>query len=450
MALTDISFVIIFILFPIFACVLLRTAGLSIFRLSIPSVVIVSLFVFAYIGILPMYFQWVAYLVNAGVTDKTIILQIFLYISISIFGIIIGYCIAYNILKRSENISLKRIFIKPGLLDKLAIIVLLTICATVIYFYLKQIPQIALFVAINNSSVKAAASARSSMVYSFSGKYHRYSVFMQDVLNIISFSLFALCLQPKKNIFVFILFIMTFCLAVFSSIVSINKAPIIYLIMGHWFIYLIIKKDGKIPIKDIIIFGLVAISILIPAYIMFIGSTSPLKAFSNIFSRAFVSQIEPAYYYLQYFPIHHEYLMGMSFSNPGHLLPYTPFDLALEIFKWKSPEVASTGVIGSYPTAFWGEMYANFGIPGICIPPVFIGIILFIIQYLLGKLKPNHFIIGLYAWFMLYYSKLALNGLSGFFVDFFMIVVLIVFCFTLIFTGMGKILLIKEKKVKDL
>ena len=77
--LIDISFYVIFASIPFLAMELLPYSGVSLRRFSIPSVFIIFYFFSAYVGILPLYFQWDPYRVTLGVVDRTILLKMLLY-----------------------------------------------------------------------------------------------------------------------------------------------------------------------------------------------------------------------------------------------------------------------------------------------------------------------------------------------------------------------------------
>jgi len=150
------------------------------------------------------------------------------------------------------------------------------------------------------------------------------------------------------------------------------------------------------------------------------GSHSPVAALMSVFSRTFTGGVQPAYHYLEFFPQHHAYLMGKSFPNPMGLLPFEPYRLTVEVMNWRFPGLESAGVVGSMPTVFWGELYANFGVTGVVVFPFFVGIGLFVIAYLSDRLENTPLKVGLLVWLVLHYKDLAVTGLSGFMFDFYL------------------------------
>ena len=72
----DITFVVLFFTFPFLIIRYMKSIGLSIFTITIPSILFLSMFVYAYSGILPLYFGWDEYRFNMGVQDKLLIFEV--------------------------------------------------------------------------------------------------------------------------------------------------------------------------------------------------------------------------------------------------------------------------------------------------------------------------------------------------------------------------------------
>ena len=89
------------------------------------------------------------------------------------------------------------------------------------------------------------------------------------------------------------------------------------------------------------------------------GSFSAL--FISIGKRLFLSQTGALYHYFSLFPSLHDFLYGTSLPNPAGLFQFEHFPLTKWIFanginrNWE--------IVGTAPSAFIGEIYANFGYP---------------------------------------------------------------------------------------
>ena len=108
---------------------------------------------------------------------------------------------------------------------------------------------------------------------------------------------------------------------------------------------------------------------------------------------------------------------------------------------WRYPEQAELDVVGSMPTVYWGEMYANFGLAGILVVPFFVGLFLYWINSLIYKIQQGPLVIALYVWLIMHLSNLSQSSLSGyfFFYDTYLIVTLFFYFIIAFFAGKGVI-----------
>jgi oligosaccharide repeat unit polymerase len=414
-------FVSLFILSPIILIVLLQSTGFNILRIGIVQFVVISLFLFSFVGTLPLFFGWDEYRANIGVTDQVLIIKIMLFSSFTMILFIMGAMsakVALNApstLNTFNNIQLNK-------KENLTLFFLLLFVLVVVALYLSKIPRIALLVALLEG-VQELVIDRSSMGNNFLGKYHWYSVVMHDLANVITFSFFAAYLLAKEKIHL-MLFTFSFLVSSFTALMAVEKAPFAWLLIGIFIVYVAVRGRGFYPIKKVIIFFLVIVSTLVLAYMYFMGSSGVSTALSSVFSRAFAGSIMPAYYYLDFFPTHHDFLYGTTFPNPGGILPHQPFSLAKEIMNWAHPSVIASGITGSMPTVFWGEAYANFGYAGLIFIPFSVGFLVYVVDIFVSKIADTPLKIGFYVWTILHYKSLSITGFSGFIIDFYMVIIL--------------------------
>lgn len=164
-------------------------------------------------------------------------------------------------------------------------------------------------------------------------------------------------------------------------------------------------------------------------YMAFEGSASLTDALLAAFSRAFTGSIQPAYHYLEFFPVQHDFLYGRSFPNPGGLFPWEPYRLTEEVMAWVYPD--DVGVVRSAPTIFWAELYANFGVPGVALVPVFVGFALYVLALCVARLPDGPVKTGYLVWLLLHFKNLAVSSFSGFMIDFYFVGVTLIVLLTL-------------------
>lgn len=439
----DILYVILYFTFPVYIFRFMKKNNIDPYVISVKSVSLLSMFIFSYIGTFPLYFGLNDYMNNMGVLDKDIIFKIFIFSSWSITFLIICFIFVEKFLKYyfgPESLSSPRPLEN---IEKKTVCFLLFFCLFVIAIYLMKIQKIAIWAAITEGP-QAAALARSKMGNDFSGKYHWYTLIMHDLLNLITFTLFANFLIVKRRIDLF-LFLLSIIFAIFTSIMATEKNRLIVLFLGLFFTYLITKKSGKAPLRLTLILVCFLFVPLIFFFIYFMGVQDPLSALSAIFARIFNVQIFPAYCYLEFFPNHHDFLWGRSFPNPRGIFPFEPYRLTVEVMNWKFPNLAQEGIVGSMPTVFWGELYANFGYFGILFGPIALGVLIGTVSYFSSKLEKTPLTIGLYIWIILHYITISQVGISAFLIDFYLIGIL---CIVLCATAICNIKNIIGKRIK--
>lgn len=413
----DVFFVILFFTFPFVVFKYMNIIGHNIFTISVPVFLIISMFVYAYSGLLPLYFGWDEDRYSMGVQDRALVVQVLIFSIISIVGLLAGFTYAKIVLKMNNfqkfdyisQISRKEFLVLVGLI---------VFCFFVLFVYLSKVPTIALFVAFSEGVSFDLYLARSLMGNDFSGKYHWYSLIMHDLFYIVTFTLFSAFLLTKRKIILFF-FIIAFLGSSFAAVMATEKAPFATILIGLLFVYGLTLLKGKIPIKATVILLMAVFSSLTTFYIFFMGSADVFSAFTSIFSRALAGSIQPAYHYLEFFPRHQEFLMGRSFPNPGDMLPIESYRLTEEVMNWVDPN--DQGIVRSMPTVFWAEAYANFGVFGVIVVPFMIGVVVYTVYYLVDKIKNTPIKIGFFVWLMQHFKSLSSSGFSGYLIDFYLI-----------------------------
>lgn len=417
------AFWLLYLATPVIMVFLLKLAGEQVNRISLINIVVLSIYTFSIIGTMPLFYHWNEYQADIGVVDQTLIFEILLYSSVNLIFLLVGVIFfrAFFRLRPKRSYPVIKQLGKKQLMGLFAVLFL---SVAITFFYISQLDSVALFVALS-SGIKEAAVSRSLMGNDFSGKYHWYRLFMNDASQFIVFILFAnyLVNNSKRGL---IYFSSAFLFSTFTAIMSTEKGPLVWLLIGLHLVYFLVKRNGVIPIASALKFSVILVGALILMYIFFMGSSDISSAFFSIFSRTFTGQIAPAYFYLEYFPALQNYLWGSTFPNPGGLLPFSPYRYTVEIMNWVFPNLATTGVVGSMPTVFWGESYVNFGPLGIPIIAFFVGIMLTVISWAIGMLKWSAVRIGLVVWAIIHYKDLYATGFSDFFVDTVFVVIFLI------------------------
>jgi len=412
--LIDTLFSVMFVLLPFMALALLPHAGISLRNFSIPSFFIIFYLLSAYIGILPLYFQWDSYSLSIGVVSREIILSMFLFSSVALILIICGFIYAHHVLGFNANIINSRVLVIANTHQWMFVFVLFLVCGLILLAYINQLDAIALFKALDGD-ILGASVARSNMGNAFEGKYWRYHIFFRHLLDYCVIFFLADYLIRRRPISL-LMFWSTFFAATFSATMAIEKGPFIKLLIMLYLSYVIYKGGNywQWVTKYVVI---MTITILVVFYIYFMGTPDITSAFQFISGRVFLGQITPSYFYLELFPIHIDYLWGTSFPNPGGLFPFDSFPLTQEVGHFIYPGSLEKGIVGSAPTVFWAEMYANFGGIGVLFSSFLVGIGLFVVSHILSHFALSAPIIAATVSLAMHYRTLTGTSLSNYFLD---------------------------------
>lgn len=406
-------FLLLFFYVPIFAFAQLRLAGERLNQVSIVNVTTLALFMFSILGTFFLFFQLDEYRYITGVQNRALVLEVLFYSSINILLFLFGVIFVRKVV-RFDVVPFKSIEIRILSEYQVKILLLLLFfCVFVLINYLSQLDKIAIIVALTDG-VNAAKQARSDMGNSFSGKYHWYKLVMHDLGSLLTFTFFAIWLINKRKRD-FILFFIALSYSTFVAIVATEKGPLAWLLVGLYMVYFLVKYNGFIPFRKIIPLVISIVGLLITSYIFFMGSSDVDSALWSVISRAFSGSISPAYFYLEFFPEHQEYLLGRTFPNPGGLMPYEPYRYTIEVMNWVFPHLAESDVVGTAPTVFWAEAYANFGPLGIPFVSFIVGCLVALVSYFVSKLEINPLTIGFLVWLILIFKDLSTTGFSGYF-----------------------------------
>ncbi len=331
---------------------------------------------------------------------------------------LIGLCLGFFVSRFSKQLIGVHEYTKTSHTNNetLVLIIYLCICSLVLALYISKLRNIPLFTAFGGDA-KNAYLQRSESGNAFEN-YSRYSIFTRDVLPFVLFSSFSGYII-NKNIKYILIFILSFTINTIATLANGERSPLALTFIFLYITFIFIRNNKYYFSKYIIIMSILSIStIYFMFYIFSSEGTSYISILSSISGRTLTGQISPAYFYINFFPAHQDFLSGLSLPNPGGLLPYTPYRITYEVWAWAFPELARQGIVGSMPTIFWAEAYANFGYAGVMLAPVLIGIWASALSIALGAIRQTPMTVGFIIWAAVHFQNLAGAGLSQFILDF--------------------------------
>jgi len=415
-------FVFLYFLIPFVAYRLLRAAHIDLLQISIPSVFFGYYFLIAYMGILPTYYGLNHYKFSYdAVSDHALLFRVFFYSGSCFLLMALGTFFTSR-LRGSRRAALwaRPEPLRPAVLWML--VCLVAVCAAVTVFFIKKFSDSALNMALSGDAV-AARALRSEMTNALQGGGW-YSAFYGSLLHFCTFVALSQALVSRK-LGVWFLALGSFVIALYAALASGEKAPLIWLLMGCFLIY-VCTIQRRIKLRNIFLFILITCGGVAAVVLIFVGAEG--HALGELlwwaFSRTFMGALVPGLYYLKMFPTYHDFLWGRSLPNPHGIFPWEYFRISVEVHDFMMGNVTMANeTVGSAPTTYWGELYANFGPIGPLIAAPIIGVYVYVIHILSGLLRPTPIKAALIVWCALHFMKLAGSNISDYLLDtdFFMI-----------------------------
>lgn len=423
-------FLFLFLLFPL-TVLRLNTITSRLMHVSILSILFWGIIIFNYIGLGILMFDLDKFR-SSDITNKSLLFGAFLATLWTLIILIIQ-------LNKSSPPIIKRInrFEKTRKPVIFFFDILFSICIVVLISYINKIgfQNIALFSILSTINPDTTL-LRSEMTNNFSD-YHWYYLFTNRLMLFCSYFYFSIYLLEtnKRHFFKFFLSVI---LTSFSLTMTTEKGPLAYFVLSLFFCFIITRKS-KITFKGIFKISLPILLILTVFYSQFMNVRKVGTAIGSVFSRTLTGQIQPSYHYLEFFPEIEPFLLGKSMTNPGGIFPFTTYNIPQEVMAWYNTNEHLSGIVGSMPTIFWGEAYANFGVLGIIIAPIIIFYFIRLVEKFFSRLQINSITVAAYIWIVMYFLNLSITGYSNFIFDIYGIAFLMAFITALFIQYKGKI-----------
>jgi oligosaccharide repeat unit polymerase len=446
-------FISLFLVFPFLWFGLLRQSGARLLTISIPSALIWAIFITQYIGYPILFFHLDEYRAEL-VRDQNIIWQMFLWSSYSVSMIILGFVAARKQMGPLHSgvqfNSFHESLSSACSTERWILFAVFALSLASLFIYILRIgwSNVAGLAAVGIIDTDVSLKVlRSEMGNAFEGKYHWYRLFMRDFLSMSSFGFFSHWLMSRSRI-AFFSFFGSFAVAAFSMLMATEKGPLLFYLIALLIVYLIVQRSGRLTWLALALCITAGVLIASAMYIYFMGSSNIWFGIASAFSRITTGGMADLYHYLTIFPEQVGYLLGRSFPNPQGIFPWEPYSLTTELNEIVNPHQEKLGLVGSMPTFFWGEMYANFGYLGIIVPPFFVGYVVYSINILVFRLPMSPLVLAIYVWVLMHIKDISITGLSGYIID---VTGLIILLFTLIVMGIlgGGVIRYRRRRLQN-
>jgi hypothetical protein len=211
-------------------------------------------------------------------------------------------------------------------------------------------------------------------------------IIRSDTLIIFSLIAFSMYLKTKARKWGYLFFFM-FLIIMLSSIFAGTTGPIVFYVLIV--IYVRYIYTGKfLNVKQLI--ALFCILFLTFTYFKTSEDGVDKRAIvAHILNRIFFDQSRGLYFALQIFPDTHPFLGFSSTALWFNKLigaPISP-DYGLILMNYFTPEGVESGVAGHFTSIFITEMWANFGWVGVVICPLWVGFVIYSVDYWFRRKK---------------------------------------------------------------
>lgn len=263
---------------------------------------------------------------------------------------------------------------------------------------LKSIPLSGLF---NGLDSETLSGLRVEVSREFPGNEYIKNIFaigLTPILSYIAYSYYRLT-KSKKDLFVFLtLFISSFFILTYN----IAKGPFLEYLLG--FVFLTVLINGYIKKKTLLIIFIACFIMIIGAYFLTstIDNSNDLFLYNGgIIGRLILTQAAGTYISFDLFPKLHPFIGFSSVSEVinNFIGVQTTERFARLAMAYINPRGISVGTAGVDNTLFIGEAWANFGLIGVLISPIYVGIVIQTLFMFFLKMPKTPLLLGLFTYF---------------------------------------------------
>jgi hypothetical protein len=292
---------------------------------------------------------------------------------------------------------------------------------------LKDIPLSGLFQGLDPETL---SGLRVEVSREFLGNEYIKNIFalgLTPILSYIAYSYYKLT-KSKKHLFIFlILFIFSFFILTYN----IAKAPFLEYLLG--FLFLTVLINGSIK-KNTLLIALATIFIMIIGIYLLtsdIENSNDLFLYNGgIIGRLILTQAAGTYISFDIFPTVYSFIGFSSVSEAiNNFLGVQTVERSARLaMEYINPRGVNAGTAGVDNTLFIGEAWANFGLIGVLISPIYVGIVIQMLFMFFLKMPKTPLLLGLFTYFS--FKGSVTGGFNDYFYNAGYFAIAIIFIFT--------------------
>ena len=278
---------------------------------------------------------------------------------------------------------------------------LASLLAVLYTFY--SLGEVPLLTAIAGGDAPSLAMVRADASLGFTGNIYirnLLGLLLTPILAFVSFAYFRETAALQDRIWFYVMLAASFFILTYD----LSKAPIVIFALG--FLFFRVLADGQVSKFVFYLFGCLAFLMLVTGYWLVMKVTDPAVLFSlnsGIGGRIFLSQISGMFYAFEQFPAAVEFIGFSSLSSfLSDALGFTDSErAAIIIAKIFNPAGAQEGLPIVMNSLFVAEAWANFGLIGVLIAPIYVGIFIQALFLFFLRSKKTPVLVGVFAYLSL-------------------------------------------------
>ena len=281
----------------------------------------------------------------------------------------------------------------------LYLLTLVSLC-TVLYTFLvmRSIPILQMFMGADSLLL---STMRIEVTKEFAGNVIIRNIFglmLTPILCYISYAYYRYSCTRKD----FLWFLLMVILTVLILTYNLEKAPLVFFLIG--FMFLKVYIDGEIRRKTLIIIGSFCFILIVGLY-SFLSESFSLQELNNfragILGRVLLGQSTGLFMTFDTYPDVYDHIGFKSFSqNFLNLFDLVEEDrssrVLMERYNATGVELGVGGVMNSF---FIAEAFANFGWPGLILSPIYVGFLIQCMYIFFVSSKKTPIVLGIFAYF---------------------------------------------------
>ena len=280
--------------------------------------------------------------------------------------------------------------------------------SSVLYtFY--SLGEIPLWAAIAGGDALSLAVARVDASLGFTGNIYvrnLLGITLTPILAYIAFGYFQQTGSLRDRAWFYAMLVASFFILTYD----LSKAPIVIFALG--FLLFRVLTSGGVSRLVFYWFGFLALLMVVTGYWLVGRVTDPAVLFSynsGILGRVLLSQAAGTYYAFEHFPATREFLGFSSLSSLiSESIGFAPSERAARIMMMIfTPAGVEEGSVAVMNSLFIAEAWANFGLMGVLIAPIYVGLFIQALFLFFLRSKKTPVLLGVFVYLSL---RLPVNG----------------------------------------